>query len=440
MKVAYSACIQLPKWLSQKVWDISISRACSGWQGTIYTWNIVPYGSPSIFCAQTGDLDGLIDLFNRGLASPRDCDPSGSTLLAVRSMMTLVEISTMTDQIKEACHYSQTRIVNHFINMNTDMAQMISKDVWATTYICTSNMPMDIIRQLSSQGFLDFAVDGAEELFADPMSLWMNEIISLDCLALATQMPELFEFYLQTCFPFWHDTPPSWKHKILEMTVGLNSPFTADALQQLICPGGHIRPIDLQEWIEDGCSLLRLVLFVYLKFCSDDGAGDWDSLLEETIKATDDLHHMVEPPYPSIDSTRSAFESATRWILEEYFNIRIFSPLNLTPRRWLKKFRVNLQSLMSIIAGCGHDISKFGRKEAVIWSRSDDNDRTVGDALYLGIRYDGIGLIRALHYGAKPEDWYLETDYLYEEYAGPFWHFIENPHLFMVPGAWIDEE
>lgn len=274
----------------------------------------------------------------------------------------------MTDLIKEACAYAQTRVVTHFINMNTDMAQMISKNIFATTYICRSRMPIDTIRQLASQGFLDFAVNGAEELLADPMMLWMNQIVSMDCLAIATQMPQVFEFYLRTCFPFWHDTPPRWKHRILEMTFGLSSPFTADAFRQLICPGGQIRPIDVQEWIEDGCSLLRLVIFVYLKFCSDSDAGDCDTLLKETLTATDDLHYMVDPPYPSFDrfDSLSAFESATCRLLYETFHFRILSPYSLNPRRWLKRLRVNLQSLMSIIASCGHDILDFGRKEAAI--------------------------------------------------------------------------
>jgi hypothetical protein len=42
-------------------------------------------------------------------------------------------------------------------------------------------------------------------------------------------------------------------------------------------------------------------------------------------------------------------------------------------------------------------------------------------------------------YGPEPEDWHLWFSWPLDERAGDFWHMVENPELFEIPGAWLGE-
>jgi hypothetical protein len=223
-------------------------------------------------------------------------------------------------------------------------------------------------------------------------------------------------------------------------------PFGAcsvDALRFVICPDGHVQPVDVQAWIDDGASILHNVFYFYLNSPSDIGNQDWERLLEEAIEATGDVHHIMDFPeirFNGTPSRGSALESALVATLQDilYHHPGMFG--QRATRRALKRTMGKLQALMSVLAGCGYNLAEFGRQEAVVWVSAPLNSKAVGDVLYLGIGdwYDGLPLVKAVHYGAEPRDWYFEMDLHYEDYAGDFWHLLENPHLFMVPGAWVD--
>jgi hypothetical protein len=47
--------------------------------------------------------------------------------------------------------------------------------------------------------------------------------------------------------------------------------------------------------------------------------------------------------------------------------------------------------------------------------------------------------ITSLTYGPEPEDWDVWFSWPLDECAGDFWHMVENPELFDIPGAWISD-
>lgn len=389
-------------------------------------------------CVKNGDLYGLLDLYDRGLASPRECDVDGFTTFDVCLVPAkFIKMKVTTDNIKWACLLSHNHIVNHLINMNADTAQTEFKDIASLMTPSMSCLPMETIRRLSSRGFLDPLAIAAEELLSLPTSpSWLlND--SLFYFAFTTHTAELFAFCFSTCVPSWRGISPGLKQQTVKLMFTSPNPWhpwPVDCARFLICPDSPIRPIDVQEWKEGGVSLLQLVFFIYLNLSRGAGFGDWSTLIEETIKATNDVHHLVKSPYPlsDISDACSAFESA---LVESLYN-------NLHSERGLKELRMNLKSLLSILTCCGHDLLEFGQKEASIWVGKDYTVRIVGNELYLrvGDRHDGVGDVWTVHYGAKLSDWYLELDHSFELCVGDFWSRIENPHLFMVPGAWVDED
>ncbi|KAH8781190.1 hypothetical protein F5883DRAFT_169007 [Diaporthe sp. PMI_573] len=441
-ETTYVVRFQLPKWLSQKVWNVSVNRACSGWQMTLWTCNIVPADSPGFRCIWDGDLDGLIDLFNRGLASPRDCDPTGLTLF------------------HQASIYSETHIVQYFINKNLDtVCPNLDAKLAFLVLVLSGKLPVDVKQQLVSRGLCNSLVSEVEdfEFWTKPVDQSTDQVFSIFFLFMASHKPVL-DIYFRTCFPFCHDLPPKRKQEILMLAWSQGLCFVAefhrfelwngvplgacsvDALRFVICPDGHVQPVDVQAWIDDGASILHNVFYFYLNSLPDSGHQNWERLLEEAIEATDDVHHRMDFSDFGYKGTRSALEWALVTTLEDilYYAPQIFG--ERAARRALKRTLGKLQALMSVLTGCGYNLAEFGRQEAVVWVSAPLNSKAVGDVLYLGIGdwCDGLPFVKAVHYGAEPRDWYFEMDFHYENYAGDFWHLLENPHLFMVPGAWVD--
>lgn len=94
-KAVHRARLQLPKWFSQKVWDLTVQVSTFGWQTNLVTFNIVPNDSLVFQYAEDGDLCGIRSLFSQGLASPLDCDEDGNPLIKVS--LGAVHVQTVVD-------------------------------------------------------------------------------------------------------------------------------------------------------------------------------------------------------------------------------------------------------------------------------------------------------------------------------------------------------
>lgn len=70
-----------PNWLTQKGWSIITSRSYSGFNINLRTYNVVEHDAPVMRLAYLGDIPGLLDLFDRKLASPFDISKGGDRLI-----------------------------------------------------------------------------------------------------------------------------------------------------------------------------------------------------------------------------------------------------------------------------------------------------------------------------------------------------------------------
>lgn len=351
-------------------------------------------------------------------------------------------MGVQANQIKVACICSNTHIVNHFINMNLGMTNMTAMDINTVLLIFRGTMPIDTIRRLSSHGCLEPLANVAEDFELCNEPEWTIEsMLKFYCLSLASQRQELLEFCLRTYFPFLQDLPPRQKRFIL-FCGSRQERWTADGLRHIISPDGPIQPIDTKAWNDDGVSILHVVFSYYLMQLSKAEAGNFKTLLEEAIQATDDVHHASESDFyfNGIAENCSALQQGLLTSLHDNFRSTASWKEGRTTRAVLEGLTTALQSLMSVLASYGYDLLEFGRQEAVTWFGQCNAGSNVGGALYLGFRYDEVRQVRVVHYGAEPRDWYFELDFHYEDYVGAFWNLVENPHLFEMPGAWIDEE
>ena len=68
----------------KSIWDIQFTRAYSGWKTVFRQHVVVPYNSEVFQVVRHGTFHKLLELFDKGLASPLSvCDMFGSTLLHV---------------------------------------------------------------------------------------------------------------------------------------------------------------------------------------------------------------------------------------------------------------------------------------------------------------------------------------------------------------------
>ncbi|OIW34421.1 hypothetical protein CONLIGDRAFT_638782 [Coniochaeta ligniaria NRRL 30616] len=77
----YSIRVEAPKWLTQKAWEVGISRSILGWQTILRVYNTIPYDSDVLRFAYDGNYTEITKLFENGLASPLDVDTDGWSLL-----------------------------------------------------------------------------------------------------------------------------------------------------------------------------------------------------------------------------------------------------------------------------------------------------------------------------------------------------------------------
>lgn len=336
--------------------------------------------------------------------------------------------------------YSHTHIVKYFINMDLDITNMTAMNMETVCRICQGTLPIGIIRKLSSRGSFHVLTSAAEnfQFHNGVLNYGLDFMLGTWCLAFISRQ-EFFDLCLRTYFPFWNGIPPRYKQEILIIATVGSIGWPASGVRRLICPDGPIRPIDTKAWNDRDGSILHVVFSYYLMEFSKAKARTFKGLLEEVIQATDDMYYATRAGFlfPS-EAYCSALQTGLKMSLVHRFALRELRGRDTVST--LERLTRALQSLMSVLASCDYDLLEFGRQEAMTWFNRCNADSIIGDELYLGFRYDEVCQVRAVHYGAEPRDWYFEVDFHYEDYAGVFWNRIENPHLFEMPGAWVDEE
>ncbi|KAL2857183.1 hypothetical protein BJY01DRAFT_242575 [Aspergillus pseudoustus] len=77
----YHTRIQMPSWLTEKVWDICVQKASHGWMYSLRLWTIRQVPEEVFYPVMNGDVSTMKRLFEERHASPYDRDPAGWTLL-----------------------------------------------------------------------------------------------------------------------------------------------------------------------------------------------------------------------------------------------------------------------------------------------------------------------------------------------------------------------
>lgn len=81
---SYRVRLQPPSWLTLSIWEFESRKAHSCWHQINMRVYTTKRADADVFRVVTyGDFDQLMEMFDKGKASPFDCDPDGGTLLHV---------------------------------------------------------------------------------------------------------------------------------------------------------------------------------------------------------------------------------------------------------------------------------------------------------------------------------------------------------------------
>lgn len=74
----------LPSWLTRGIWELECRRSYGGWRQISFRVYNTRMDDAKIFkLAGYGFVEGMVEMFDKGEASPFDCDPGGRSLLYV---------------------------------------------------------------------------------------------------------------------------------------------------------------------------------------------------------------------------------------------------------------------------------------------------------------------------------------------------------------------
>ena len=139
----------------------------------------------------------------------------------------------------------------------------------------------------------------------------------------------------------------------------------------------------------------------------------WRDILRQAVKLNGHLSFLRNGRSPAI----------TYLNCSHAFNARL-EDLNKYLRSWVNE-----------LALAGADLVEYGRAE---------QDHLLCTSLapcvfiYYGLRKNFFWVrVTNLTYGPKVEDWQIWISWPFDEWAGEFWNWVENPELFM-PGAWVE--
>ncbi|KAL9095830.1 MAG: hypothetical protein Q9165_001827 [Trypethelium subeluteriae] len=381
--------IDLPRWLSNRVWEFAISESQSSWGATLYTYNLVPRDSPIFRCCRSGDIDAMKRLIRSGEASLLDTTKDSWGI-----SMTLLESAAKFAQL-EVCRYLLDEIDW------PDQTAVLDRALGNFIESQFEQPPINEIYRL----FLEAPGFDADLEDAEIRCAWLSHCYSAKCLdlILANSQPRFYSLSVDARFEAIAWVRP-WSL--------LMGPF--DFLRYLGLQQSDQRLASLRS--SSGLSVLHYIAHFLWRLI---GTSLQDNLQEWLNLGLNVLKHGADPSCIARDISRSVGTTPRdfRFLREEaslstpLMNALAISDAAFSDHHHRPHSRTEILKLIrtwaEMIQQAGLDLLEYGHKESQIW-------KTLG----LGIE-DALEVDRANHlerlktrvgqliYGATPADWSL---------------------------------
>ncbi|WYZ37626.1 hypothetical protein EsH8_II_001132 [Colletotrichum jinshuiense] len=423
----HQARVQLPWWISERVFDLQAYRACTGWKISLGPWITRPLGAPIFEYVDRNMWSETARALEQNEASLLDRDPQGNTLL------------------HRAAYWGQLDTMKKLINMGLSLDGTNHFGLAPLDYLCLadqgSGSVLDILQHLIDAGDLD---DHIEELFS------LGNTNMRSSLAMYTwNFPGVLEIVVRRGQVPYYQLEPEVRFGCLHWY--------------------YIDPKILLDDIRRGCDLYPVVFRAVL---SRSGDSSLNTFAMSYFRNVPDLHKDRHTLLYRCRIEETEWQNSWRELARRIFRVISSKELNEEKRR--KHWRVDLTPLFAGLVAmelrlrwCQHkrrheqfylsrvlfmwledvqssgvDLAEYGRCELEQYTRNDSlRLRRWFGGEHLGEERFSLPDLRltSFTYGPQPQDWKLIWDLEAEEYAGEFWEHIENPPLH-VPGEWVDDD
>lgn len=404
-----------PTWLMSRVWEVRVKEACSGWMLGLSSYHIRARDALVFKYARDGDIQNLQQLFDEKKASPFDRNLDGKTLLHVRHSwdtsselgVTNVRSSLFREgSLKFVASYWSKALIAKYQILTTSMTESckcnFSADSTSTPLrrlLHPANIQsLEMYRLLIQEADTDELTDADSVL---ELLVWSRSGMPPEAMKLLQQ---------EMCC--------SWGELDLESRIRLSTwADNADLARLLLGPG----PLQKEHFQVKPLGISGTWLFSHIanrlgRICrSKHKDASWQALLREAIALN--AHLLI---CEQCESPLAAFLEGLK------LNHTQIGPSRQPQLYWLQSMQ-----------RAGADLVEYGRFEKSLLNGPHLRWTTFsgyGDSLVIREVY-----IVNITYGPEPEDWHVWYAWTLDEWAGEFWHMVENPELFDIPGAWLPE-
>ncbi|KAK1977449.1 hypothetical protein LZ30DRAFT_258666 [Colletotrichum cereale] len=431
--LVYEARVQLPWWISNKVWDLQAHRACQGWKLSISPWITRPDDAPIFRHAAYGSWSDVLDALNRDQASLRDRDPAGWTLLHIAAVKGNVDV--FMNLIRLGLSTQETAGMGLLGLQTLVVTRQSAKEVERVMRFLASSGDLDDYFPLLFQRTNEPLIDG---FFMTGRSVIRRNI---------SQLVSNFRGLLQVMAAEFQVDPlqlaPSARFAALDWR-------TADP-DVLLDETSRGRALDAASFgavlggpDENNLDTFAQAYFFGVQALTYDAhdASDRDFGKEPKIESWRKLARRILPAAP----LETLFQSLPGPPLHLRGKSPFFSGLtflewylgcyDMTIREWQGRISRAVVMWLEDVRSSGVSLDEYGAK---VRKQYLDNTRLHTWRWHmLGRDKSGPQLV-GLTIGPTAEDWKLHWDFDEAEFAGDFWEMIENPPL-RIPGGWIDED
>ncbi|KAF4813452.1 hypothetical protein CGCSCA5_v008440 [Colletotrichum siamense] len=443
--------LQLPTWISHRVFDLQTYRANVGWKICLKPWFTKHQNDIGLSNVRYLSLEVVEKTLAVGKVSLFDREPTGQTLLHIAAYGG--QLDTFRALLRWGLSPTETDNFGH-----SPLMRLSSLRQWPDATI------IGFFKSMLDAGALEEEIDtmfsGTSNLksHAFPEHIWKTP--GLLKMMVGDRYKEYLQLPPQARFTYlsWIHVKPELLLEQLSMGTGI-SPAALRAVEgHYDSPKFKPNPFGkcLQSFARSYFRRIPLGLWDNLELSPWELIGRYPNL-----RRFHEFHSWRELTrwYLSGISVQELTELRTVSIERDDLTPLLcglsdiefqphFSSMS-SPREKSRELRWKLQGVsramrfwLEDVQSAGVDLMEYGRHELATYLDSSCPLRhRRGSRLMPGFfMHDFHNMkLASFEYGPHPEDWYLVWDTDAYEFAGEFWDLIENPPL-RIPGGWLDDD
>ncbi|KAK1458881.1 hypothetical protein CMEL01_01880 [Colletotrichum melonis] len=398
----YQARLQLPWWVSTRLWDIQTYRAHAGWKFCLRAWTVRPYSSTFIFKYIEDDYWTLaLREIEEHRASLFDRDEYGWTLLDY------------------AVSWGRIEIIRHLLGMGLHLDDMDGQTFDFVPFLRFSrpNETLELfkvwVHVILDDCLEDYFTPGETDpnLSAISSYVWQaHEVHQYMTRSLATTYYQLPLKVRYAHLDWYHVDPQILLHDIQH--------------------DGGIKPAEFSVILDASfdSSLERLISCYVTKEAFDEESS-WRKLVRWIVQGVSSQRLSVQTSFDATEEEPRYYTPLISGLYEHLWDHSEYKrKISLFLRKWLEDVQIS-----------GHDLEEYGRREMEYFKREARLQEERLSTRFKAMEYGPSVRLVSFTYGPEPRHWNLVWSLEAEEFAGEFWDLIENPPLH-VPGEWVDND